>query len=61
MARTVDDILARRIRALFLDAKASVEMAPKVAAIVAAELHKDKTWEEKQVKEYTEIAQSYIL
>lgn len=61
MARTVDDILARRIRALFLDAKASVEMAPKVAAIMASELRKDKAWEAEQVREYTEIAQSYIL
>lgn len=61
MARTVDDVLARRIRILYLDARASLEMAPKVAAIMAAELGKDKTWEENQVRDYTEMAKAYIL
>lgn len=61
MARTVDDVCARRVRALFLDAKASVIMAPKVAAIMAKELQKDKNWEEQQVREYTELAKSYVL
>jgi len=61
MARTVEDVLARRVRALFLDAKASVAMAPLVAEIMADELHKDKEWEEKQLHEYTEMAKVYIL
>jgi len=61
MARTVDDVLARRVRALFLDARASVIMAPKVAAIMAKELQKDKNWEEQQVRKYTEMAKAYIL
>jgi glycerol-3-phosphate dehydrogenase len=61
MALTVDDVLARRIRALFLDAKASVEMAPAVAKIMAKELKKDENWEKQQVKEYNEIAKAYIL
>lgn len=61
MARTVDDVLARRVRALYLDAKASVEMAPAVAEIMAMELKKDKSWEQQQVKEYVEIAEAYIL
>ena len=34
MARTVEDVLARRLRALFLDARAAVDMAPKVAALM---------------------------
>lgn len=61
MARTVDDVLARRIRALYLDARASVTMAPVVASAMAEELKKDKKWEEDQVREYTELASSYIL
>jgi len=61
MARTVDDVLARRVRAMYLDAKASLEMAPKVASIMAGELLKDKAWEEKQVREYCEMAGSYII
>jgi glycerol-3-phosphate dehydrogenase len=61
MARTVDDVLARRVRALYLDARASIEMAPAVAAIMAEELKKDKNWENQQTHKYTEMAKAYIL
>jgi glycerol-3-phosphate dehydrogenase len=61
MARKVEDVLARRTRALLLDAKASIEMAPKVAAIMAKELGFDKEWENTQVQLYTELAKGYIL
>ncbi len=61
MARTVDDVLARRIRALYLDAKASMGMAKKVAGILATELHKNKEWENQQVNDYIEMAKSYVL
>ncbi len=60
-ARTVEDVLARRLRALLLNARASIEAAPRVAAILAEELVKDKTWETAQVAEYTELAQGYLL
>lgn len=61
MARTVDDVLARRIRALFLDAKAAIEVAPLVASLLAKELGKDKLWQQQQIKEFTIIANHYIL
>lgn len=61
MARTVEDVLARRVRVLFLDAKASIEMAPKVAEILAKELHKDKHWVNQQVNDYTALAGGYFL
>ena len=61
MARTVDDILARRVRALFLDAKAAIEVAPLVASMLAKELGKDKLWQKQQVKEFTSIANRYVL
>ena len=61
MARTVEDVMARRVRALFLDARASIEMAPLVAHLLAEELKYDKKWEEKQVLEYTKLANGYIL
>ncbi|WP_372933654.1 glycerol-3-phosphate dehydrogenase/oxidase [Mariniphaga sediminis] len=61
MACTVDDVLARRVRALYMDAKASIEMAPIVASIMAKELQKDNNWENEQVKEYTQIANEYFL
>jgi len=61
MAVTVDDVLARRIRALYFDARASIEMAPKVANIMARELDKDETWEKQQVEEFVALAKGYIL
>lgn len=61
MARTVEDILARRVRALFLDARAAIDMAPAVAKLVATELQYDETWEKEQVKTFRKLAQSYLL
>ncbi|MAG85826.1 MAG: hypothetical protein CMB97_00200 [Flavobacteriaceae bacterium] len=61
MARTVEDVLARRVRILFLDAKAAIESAPIVAKLLANELNKDKEWQLKQVKEFIEMASHYVL
>lgn len=61
MARTVEDVLARRVRILFLDARKSIEMAPQVAKILAKELRKDKNWVNKQIEDYTNLAKGYIL
>jgi glycerol-3-phosphate dehydrogenase len=61
MARTVEDVLARRVRVLFLDAKKSIEMAAKVAEIMAKELNKDKSWINQQVEDYKALAQGYII
>ncbi len=61
MARTVEDVLARRVRALFLDAKVSIEMAPIVAEIMALELNKDLTWQKKQIEDYNALAMHYVL
>ena len=61
MARSVEDVLARRVRALFLDARASIEMADEVAKIMAEELKYDKQWVDNQIKEYAELAKTYLL
>ncbi|MDD4458592.1 MAG: glycerol-3-phosphate dehydrogenase/oxidase [Proteiniphilum sp.] len=61
MACTIDDVLARRVRALYMDARASIEMAPTVASIMAKELGKDQTWEEEQIREYSSLAKNYCL
>jgi glycerol-3-phosphate dehydrogenase len=61
MARTVEDVLARRIRVLFLDARESIKIAPAVAKIMAAELGRDKKWEINQVKAYNAIAKNYFF
>ena len=61
MARTVEDVLARRTRALLLDARASAEAAPEVARLMAGELGKDAEWEKRQVKDYRTLARAYWL
>jgi len=61
MARTVEDFLARRSRALFLDARASIDMAPEVARIMAAELGYDDAWQAEQVAAYSKLAKEYLL
>jgi glycerol-3-phosphate dehydrogenase len=61
MARTVEDVLSRRTRALLLDARASMAAAPAVAAILAKELGRDAAWQEAQVAAYRDVADGYIL
>jgi glycerol-3-phosphate dehydrogenase len=61
MARTVEDILARRQRALFLDARAAIEMAPVVAEILAEELGRDEEWQKTQIEQFIELARGYYL
>lgn len=61
MPRSLEDVLARRMRILFLDARAAMAMAPKVAGILAAEWGKDEAWESSQVKAFNEVASHYIL
>jgi len=61
MARTVEDVLARRTRALLLDARASIEMAEPVADLLAVELNRGEEWKKLQVEEYTALAQEYLL
>ncbi|KAF0219317.1 MAG: glycerol-3-phosphate [Geobacteraceae bacterium] len=60
-ARTVEDVLARRTRALLLDARASMECAPLVAALMARELGRDESWQHEQVAAYCELANGYLL
>ena len=61
MALTVEDVLARRLRALFIDARAAIDIAPSVAEIMAEELNEDIDWQKKQVAEFIELAQHYLL
>jgi glycerol-3-phosphate dehydrogenase len=61
MAMTVEDVLSRRTRALLLDARASVEMAPEVARLMAKEAGHNSKWQKQQVKEYADLAAAYIL
>ncbi|WP_019947757.1 glycerol-3-phosphate dehydrogenase/oxidase [Hymenobacter aerophilus] len=61
LARTVEDVLARRVRLLFLDARTASQAAPTVAELLAHELGHDATWQQQQVAEFTELARGYVL
>jgi glycerol-3-phosphate dehydrogenase len=61
MARKVEDVLARRLRALFLDARAAMEMAPMVAKLMGREMKKDEAWENAQVADFNYLAEGYLL
>jgi glycerol-3-phosphate dehydrogenase len=61
MARTVEDVLARRTRALLLDSSAAIEAAAKVAEILARELHRDADWQKQQIEEFRSLAKVYQL
>jgi glycerol-3-phosphate dehydrogenase len=60
MAVTVEDVLARRTRALFLDAAAAVECAPVVGRLLAGELNHSTEWEQQQVQLFRTLAEGYL-
>ncbi len=61
MARTIEDVLARRVRILFLDANAAIEIAPLVATILAKELNKNEDWQQQQIVDFIELANNYVI
>lgn len=61
MAQNVEDILARRARLLYLDARAAIQATPAVAQTIAKEMGKDQAWIDRQVADFTKMAQSYCL
>jgi glycerol-3-phosphate dehydrogenase len=61
MARTIEDVLARRTRALFLNARAAVEMAASVADLMSAELGWDESFSSMQQTRFRELAANYLL
>jgi glycerol-3-phosphate dehydrogenase len=60
MARTVDDVLARRLRILFLDARAALLAAPRVAELMARELGHDDHWIKKELIHFNRLANGYL-
>lgn len=61
MAETVEDVMARRTRAILMNAKASIEAAPEVARLMAEEMGHDEAWQKEQVDTYTKLAEGYTL
>ncbi len=61
MAVSIEDVLARRIRMLFLDSQAALDTAPLVASMMAAELNKDDEWVKNELAHFSLLAQRYML
>jgi glycerol-3-phosphate dehydrogenase len=61
MARTVEDVLARRTRALFLNAEAAQSLAPAVARIMASEMGYDSDWVAGQIAQFHALAENYLV
>jgi glycerol-3-phosphate dehydrogenase len=61
MARTLEDVLSRRTRALLLDARASAECAPLAARLLARELGRDEAWQRREVDGYRKLAEAALL
>lgn len=61
MGRTLEDILARRTRALFLDVRESLRIAPEAAALMAEEGGFDEEWIREQILQYSELAKRYTI
>ncbi len=61
MARTVEDVLSRRTRALIYDAGAALEAAPDVARLMRSELDMDELWETEQISRFADLARNYSL
>lgn len=60
MARSVEDVLARRTRALFLNSRAALEAAPSVAALIAQEFGRGKAWARNEVLQFEALAKGYL-
>jgi glycerol-3-phosphate dehydrogenase len=61
MARTVEDVLARRTRALFLNARAAIAIAPRAAELLALDLGRDAAWRMAQVEAFRALAAGYLI
>ena len=61
MARTLEDVLARRTRALFLNAQAALRMAPRAVQLMAGEMGRDAEWQAEQLRSFRQIAQNYLV
>ena len=61
MAQTVEDVLARRVRLLFVDAREAQNVARRVAEVMAEEMGKDKTWIDEQVESFANVSNNYIV
>jgi glycerol-3-phosphate dehydrogenase len=61
MARTVDDVISRRTRALFLNARAAQRMIEPVARLLARELHRNDAWIHGQIESTFALTEKYVV
>jgi glycerol-3-phosphate dehydrogenase len=61
MARTLEDVMARRTRSLILDARAAMECAPTAVRWMAEELGRDEEWQKRELNQFRELAESSTL
>lgn len=61
MARSIEDVLARRVRLLFLDARAAIDSCEKVGDLLAKELGYDDTWKQNQITAFKTLANGFLL
>jgi glycerol-3-phosphate dehydrogenase len=61
LALTLEDVLARRTRALFLNARAALRMAPRAADLMARELGRNAEWQSRQLTAFDEVSKGYLL
>jgi glycerol-3-phosphate dehydrogenase len=61
MARTVEDVLARRTRALFLNARAALAMAPRVARLMGRELGWDTARQAIEIDAFNKVTGGYLV
>ena len=60
MALTVEDVLSRRLRALILNARATMEIAPRVAELIARERGLGQDWIDRQIMDFNRVALRYL-
>ncbi|EGF25322.1 glycerol-3-phosphate dehydrogenase/oxidase [Rhodopirellula baltica] len=61
MARTVEDVLARRTRCLFLNSAAAIAISETVARLMASELDRDEAWISAQVASFAKLSEAYRI
>jgi glycerol-3-phosphate dehydrogenase len=58
MARSLEDVLSRRTRALLLDSQAALRAAPEVARILSRELRRSSAWAADQLRQFTQLVEN---
>jgi len=59
--KRLEDIVARRVRVMFLDAKETHRLLPEIAQIMAEELKKDSDWIKNEINQTEKILNTYRL